>query len=237
MVSPVLHIFILCLIPSSFCRLYFVIFPLRSSLRPAARCCSGRGEPKHGVGGGVNTSTPLHLPVWLHCGLLSLSCPLTGSGGQGLVPVTYCDMLTKQAGTSRFGEIHGKKEDVGKKEAFTLKGGGGCGYYQQLFVAGEKPAGFLHFIWWTDRRASVMGRTNRGGWPDQAAATPFNNRITQTFQRLPSQGHVIVCWGPRREESDNVTTTDCAHGKHRQQDLMTNIYNTWLNTNLIISLQ
>lgn len=51
----------------------------------------------------------------------------------------------------RFQEIYRKKEHVGeKKEAFTPKDGNSCGCYQQLFVAGEKPAGFLHFIWWTD---------------------------------------------------------------------------------------
>lgn len=114
----------------------------RSSLRPVTRHHSRRGEPKLFYCR-VNTSTPLHLLVWLHCSLLSSSCPLTGSGSWGLVPATNCDMLTKRAGTSRFQKIHRKKELVGEKEAFTLKDG-----YQQVFVVGQKPAGFLLFIWW-----------------------------------------------------------------------------------------
>lgn len=113
------HVSILALVPSSFCRLYFVIFwrgrlcdlLLRVTADEPNWSCSAAGVV------GVNTSTPLHLRVWLHCGLLSSSCSLTGSGGWGLVPATGCDMLTKRAGTRRFWEIHRKKENVeGKKK-------------------------------------------------------------------------------------------------------------------------
>lgn len=89
----------------------------RSSLRPVTCHHSRRGEPKLFYCR-VNTSTPLHLLVWLHCSLLSSSCPLTGSGSWGLVPATNCDMLTKRAGTSRFQKIHRKKEHVGGKGGF-----------------------------------------------------------------------------------------------------------------------
>lgn len=111
------YVFILLLISCSFFLLYFVIF-LRVC-DPFFAVVAGELNGMlfcFGVGR-VNTSTPLHLFVWLHCGLLSSSCPLTGSGGWGLLPATYCDMLTKQAGTSRFRKICRKKEHAeGKKK-------------------------------------------------------------------------------------------------------------------------
>lgn len=83
----------------------FCNFPQwRTSLRPVTRHCGGRCEPELFTCRVNTSSTTLHLLVWLHCGLLSPSCLLTGSGSWGLVSATYCDMLTKRAGTSTFGE-------------------------------------------------------------------------------------------------------------------------------------
>lgn len=54
--------------------------------------------------------------------------------------VTRSQSEQGQADFRRFTE---RKNMLRKNEAFTLKDG-----YQQVFVVGEKPAGFLPFIWW-----------------------------------------------------------------------------------------
>ncbi len=91
------------------------------SVWPATHPHSGRGEPKLFCCRVLGRLTLLLRYISLsslHCDLLSLSRPLTGSGGWGLVPATYCDMFTKRAGTSRFQEIHRKKGNVSGKRGF-----------------------------------------------------------------------------------------------------------------------
>lgn len=138
--------------------------------------------------GGVNTSTPLHLLVCLHCGLLSLSCLLTGSGGWGLVPATYCDMLTKRAGTSRFREIHRKKEHVGRKRLLHWKEAEAAISSSLLLEKGQQVSSTL-----SDGRPpppSGVGQIAGAGltepWP-----LLFNNRITKSLLKLVFECHVI----------------------------------------------
>lgn len=173
---------------------------MRSSLRPVTCRRSGWGEPKLFycrvlcvcVCGGVNTSTPLHLLVWLQCGLLSSSCPLTGSGGLG---AGTCHILWHAHKASRDKQISGDSQKErrcgGKKEAFTLKDGSSRGCYQQLFVASSFPLllsdGQTYELTAAAAAASsIWGRTNRQGRADQTTA---NNRITKSSQ--------TAVWMPR----------------------------------------
>lgn len=103
----------------------------------------------------VNTSTLLHLLVWQRCGLLSSSCPLTGSGVPGLVPATKRDMFTKQAWTSRFLKIHthNKRRFLEWKPTMRLLSAALCW--------SRKAAGFLIYylidggLLWTDQIAGT----------------------------------------------------------------------------------
>lgn len=58
-----------------------------------------------------------------------------------------------------------------------------CGGYQQLFVVGEKPAGFDALSDGRTREltaaavAAVWGQINRRGRADQTTTVPFNDRI------------------------------------------------------------
>lgn len=162
---------------------------MRSSLRPVTCLRSGWGEPKLFycmvlcvcVWRGVNSFTPLHLLVWLHCGLLSSSCPLTGSGGWG---AGTCHILWHAHKASRDKQISGdsqKERRCGwKKEAFTLKDGSGRGCYQQLFVASSFPLllsdGQMNELTAAAAAASIWGRTNCQGRADQPTATPFKQQ-------------------------------------------------------------
>lgn len=149
-------------------------------MRPVTCCRGGRAEPKLfccRVLGGVNTSTPLHLLLWLHCGLLSLSCLLTGNGGRGLVPATYCDMLTKRAGTSRFWKIHRKKEHVGKKGFHTERqrpwvlSAALCCWRKASQVSSTLSDGRMYEL--TAAAASVWCPTNRWGKTEPNHGRPF----------------------------------------------------------------
>lgn len=93
--------------------------------------------------------------VWQRCGLLSSSCPLTGSSVPGLVPATKLDMFTKQAWTSRFLKIHthNKRRFLEWKPTMRLLSAALCW--------SRKAAGFLFYylidggLLWTDQIAKT----------------------------------------------------------------------------------
>lgn len=184
-----------------------------------------QGVVEEGVG--VNTSTPLHLLVWLHCGLLSSSCPLTGSGGWG---AGTCHILWHAHKASRDKQISGDSQKErrcgGKKKLLHWKMAAAVAAISSSLL----PAAFLYFYLMGRHTSSLqpppppppsgVGQIGRVGLTKPLPLL-LNNRITKSFQRRLFECHVIDVMsavGPG-QESDNPTTTDCTNGQHRQHDV------------------
>lgn len=148
----------------------------------------------------------------------------------GLVPATYCDMLTKRAGTSRFREIHRKKEDVaGKKRLLHWK----MAAVVAAISSSLLPAAFLYFYLMGRRTSSLqpppppppsgVGQIARVGLTKPLPTTGSQSPLRRLFEC-----HVIDVMsavGPR-QESDNLTTTDCTNGQHRQHNVQLRLCNS-----------
>lgn len=164
-----------------------------SSLWPVTRHCSRTRWTKAILLRGCREALTLVLHYIASSGCTAaafypLLVPLTGSGGWGLVPATYCDMLTKRTGTSRFREIHRKKENVrgGGKRLLHWKAAAAISS-SLLLEKSQKVSSTLSdgltseltadtLLWL--RPPSGVGQIVRAG-PTEPQPLLFNNRIPQ----------------------------------------------------------